>query len=197
MLLPVRTVAPTATPVTTTQLKTHLNVAADDMAQDAYIASLGAAAVSYVDGHAGVLGRALVTQTWTQAFPGFSICLRLPVGDVIAISSIKYYDADGVLQTVASTVYTVLTDRRGPFVTPATGQYWPSPAGGRPDAVEVTWTAGFGPAGTDVPAAIRQALMLLVGHWYENRESVVAGTIAQNVPISSVALLAPFRKTGV
>ncbi|MBW5800068.1 head-tail connector protein [Halomonas elongata] len=37
------------------------------------------------------------------------------------------------------------------------------------------------------------AMLLLIGHWYENREAVVMGTIATQVPMAVEALIAPYR----
>ncbi|NWN92292.1 phage gp6-like head-tail connector protein [Marinobacter adhaerens] len=40
---------------------------------------------------------------------------------------------------------------------------------------------------------ITTAMLLLIGHWYANRESVVIGTTASEVPMAVEALLAPYR----
>lgn len=40
---------------------------------------------------------------------------------------------------------------------------------------------------------ITTAILLLIGHWYANRESVVIGTIVSEVPMAVEALLAPYR----
>jgi hypothetical protein len=34
---------------------------------------------------------------------------------------------------------------------------------------------------------------MLIGHWFENREEVVTGTIATKLPVASENLLRPFR----
>jgi uncharacterized phiE125 gp8 family phage protein len=60
--------------------------------------------------------------------------------------------------------------------------------------VTVTYVAGYGPAGDDVPAAIRHAMLLLIGHWYEHRESVVVGGNPVQVPLAVQALLRPYRR---
>ena len=59
---------------------------------------------------------------------------------------------------------------------------------GRP--VAITFTAGYG-APADVPAAIRQAMLLLVTQWYEHRQ--VTGT-GSTLPFAVEALLAPYRR---
>ena len=55
---------------------------------------------------------------------------------------------------------------------------------------QIRFTAGYG-APTDVPAAIRQAMLLLVTQWYEHRQVTGTGTA---LPFSVEALLAPYRR---
>lgn len=190
MLAPVRTVAPAATPVSLAEAKAHLKVESTD--EDTLITSLIEAATSWLDGYTGILGRALITQTWRRDFDSFG-AWRLPVGDVIALSSISYYDTDNASQTLASSVYQVLTDEIGPYLALKVDQSWPSYYS-RDDAVRVTWTAGYGPNAADVPQAIRQAMLLMIGDWYRSRENTVIGDSASELPLAVKALLAPFRK---
>ena len=194
MLAPVRISAPVATPVSVSEAKAHLRV--DDTNSDTLIQSMIDAAVAHLDGWAGILGRCLVTQSWRQDYPAFASRLRLPLGPVATISSITYYDADNASQTLASAVYTHLTDATGTYVTLKPDQEWPATYR-RPEAVSITYVAGT--SATDVPAAIKQAILLLVGAWYENREETVTGTTAAQLPDSVAvrALLAPYRKVGV
>lgn len=49
----------------------------------------------------------------------------------------------------------------------------------------------------DAPKDIQAAVLLLVGHWNENRESVVTGTIASEVPMSVQMILAPHTRVSV
>ena len=99
----------------------------------------------------------------------------IPRSPLISIDSIKYFDPSNVLQTVAPTgVYSSfpsgVSSHGGVFLLD--GQVWPAIAN-RPDAVQVTFTAGYGSVPTAVPARMRQALRLMVHHYYDNRSSVV------------------------
>lgn len=192
MLAPVRTVLSSTPLVTLAEAKLHLGII-NSVEQDALINSLVNAATSYLDGYSGILGRAMLTQTWRQDFAGFSKCMRLPVGNLIAVSSVQYYDSFNNLQTLSADAYSSLSDELGPFLVLNSGFSWPSTFDRR-DAVRVTWTAGYGPAATDVPAAIKEAVLLLVGHFYGNREAVTVGTLASELPLGVAALISPYRR---
>jgi uncharacterized phiE125 gp8 family phage protein len=191
MLAPVRTIAPAETPVSLAEAKAHLRVEHSD--DDALITGLIAAATDHLDGWSGVLGRCLVTQTWRQDFAGFADCLRLPLGPVASITSVTYLDGDNAEQTLPDTDYQLLTDALGALVALAPGRSWPATCA-RPDAVSVTFVAGS--AADDVPPALKVAIMLLVGHWYERREAIDGNTLAE-LPFSVSALIAPYRRIGV
>ncbi|MDZ3990372.1 head-tail connector protein [Pseudomonas sp. Teo4] len=45
--------------------------------------------------------------------------------------------------------------------------------------------------------AIRQGALLLIGHWYSARETVVTGTIATEMPMATQALWGPHRWVNV
>lgn len=61
------------------------------------------------------------------------------------------------------------------------------------NAVAVRCVVGYGSTASTVPAAIRAAMKILIGHWFEHREPVVTGTIVAQMPMSVDALLWPFK----
>lgn len=188
MLAPVRVSPPATTPVSLTEAKAHLRV--DHTDDDVLITSLIDAAVDHLDGWTGILGRALVTQSWRQDFAGFG-CLRLPLGPVASITQIKYL-SENAEQTLSPAVYVLRADARGAYVDLASGQSWPG-VYSRPDAVSVTYMAGAATA--EVPAALKAAILLFVGHLYANREAV--GETQSELPLGYYALIAPYRRIGV
>ena len=117
-----------------------------------------------------------------------------PARDVI----VKYVDVDGVEQTLAETVYSVNQFRAPGEVGLAYNQSWP-PARNEQGAIRVTYTAGYNIPGTSpageypLPAAIRAAMLLLIGNWYENREAVVVGATVAELPLGVQSLLQPYR----
>jgi len=135
-------------------------------------------------------------------FPHNADQLVLPANPALSVESIAYTDTEGNAQTVTGFV-TQLT-RAESVVVPAFGQSWPDSRGYLGD-VTVTFKAGYAPdaasSPTDyranVPASIKNAILLLVGHLYENRESVNIGNITSKVPMTFESLLWPHRIVGV
>jgi uncharacterized phiE125 gp8 family phage protein len=193
MLAPIRTIAPVNPLLTIEEVKAHLHV--DHSDDDAMISGFVDAASSHVDGYAGIVGRALVTQTWAVDFPAFSNRMDIPLGPLQS-ATVGYYDSLNVLQTLSSSVYAVLSDALGPYVSLKYDQQWP-PTYTREDAVRITWVAGYGANAAAVPAAIRQAMLLMIGGWYQNRESVAVGMSVEKLPFAVEALLSPFRRVGI
>ena len=45
----------------------------------------------------------------------------------------------------------------------------------------------------DVPQPLRQAIQLLVAHWYENRGLIAVGQTVAVLPATVAAMIAPYR----
>lgn len=178
--------APSVEPLTTAEAKLHLRV--DESADDGLIDGLILAAREQAE---AFTKRALITQTWELIFDNFSNCIELPKADLQSVTSIKYIDTDGVEQTLATSVYTVDTDSEPGRVYLAYNQTWPT-VRAIPHAVTIQFVAGYGAASTAIPGSILSAMKLMIGHWYENREDSIVGTIAAPIPFGSRALLGPY-----
>ncbi|MGV8830337.1 MAG: head-tail connector protein [Devosia sp.] len=216
MYSPILVTPPAMTPISVADAKVHLRQAEYDASgaviagdDDALISAFIDAAVSCLDGWTGILGRCLVEQSWRQDFDSFAGCLRLPLAPALGITSVVATDADGAEATVPDTAYSLLTDALGPFVrlnSSFVAPYSLADAAG----VSVTFTAGYAtipevaavgetaaiPAQSTVPAAIKVAILLLVGDWYNNREASMPGTVSE-LPFAVNALISPFRRISI
>ena len=170
-----RTTDATTEPVSTDDLKAHLYI--DDNDLDAWLTVAEKAARNYCE---RVTRRQLVNATWTLTLDGFSDPIKLPKPPLSSVTKINYIDTGGDTQTVSTAVYTVFTDREPGEVVQAYNQTWPTPRG-QPEAVSVVYVAGYGTAATNVPETLRLGIQTLVGHWYENRESVVVGSASKPI----------------
>lgn len=186
-----RVAAPSVPLATLAEAKAWLRVDfADD---DDLIEALVAAATDHVDGGSGVLGRALITQSWSLTLSSFPETdrLYLPVPRVHSVTSITYRDSADVEQVLAADQYRLVAEDDEAVIELVSGGSW-GQTGDRTDAVTVTYVTGYGDAASDVPQAIRTAVLLLVGHWYETRRAVTDKGYS-DLPMGVKALLANYR----
>ncbi len=181
--------------VTLAEAKAQLRVPTAFTDDDTYIENLILAAETHLDGRAGMMGRALVTQTWTGTIDfAFPSQIEVPLPPLQSVSSIKYLDGNGDQQTLASDQYQVINNVEPCLIVPAFGATWPSVRSQR-HAVEVVFVAGYG-AASDVPMRIRQMVLFLVSHWYINRVPVNIGNIVNSIPDTFDALFNASRSWG-
>ena len=214
-----RITGPAIEPVSVAIAKRHLRVDFD--LDNEYIAALVSAARENVEGQ---MNRAIFNQTWCltlDQFPyatsfstvapnvrdnylGYGLYyswmeISLPWPRLSSIASITSLDGNGDQQTLDPSLYCFDTSSEPARILPANGGSWPYPATYAPGTVKITFVAGTYGDGVMVntcPAAIKHAILLLVGHWYTNREAVVPGGMA-NLPLAVDALLAPYKFYGL
>ena len=183
--------APTTYALTAAEVETHLYII-DDTSYEDYLDTLIAAATAWTEEY---LQRKLITQTWYVYCDGFPAGpLTLPFGDLQSVTAIKYTDVDDTEDTLSSANYYVDTDSTPGRVVLKDGEVWPSVTLRPMNPVEVEFVTGFG-AATAVPDSIKHAMKMLIGHWFEHRESVVITNMinVHNMPFAVTALLYPHR----
>jgi uncharacterized phiE125 gp8 family phage protein len=179
--------APTVEPLTLTEAKDHLRVT--DTEDDTYITSLITVARKYIEENYAI---SIINQTWDYYQDNFMDEIELPRAPLSSVTAVTYADTDGATQTLATGVYTVDTDSTPGRIYEAYDQTWPS-VQSIPKAIKVRFVGGFSAAATGVPVDIKQAILLMVGHWYENRENVLVGVNASELPLAVDSLLSPYR----
>jgi uncharacterized phiE125 gp8 family phage protein len=191
--------APANDPVTLTEAKAHLDVEHSD--HDTLIAALVDAAVSMVDGPKGFTGRAIISQTWDYYLDAFPDCnaeaIELPLPPCISVTGVYYTDAAGVEQTWDAASYHADLYSEPARILPAAGGSWPTPDDERPNAVRIRFTAGYvtndSPPTDNQPAAIKAAILLIVGDLYRSRETAVIGQTVSKLPWTAEMVLQPYR----
>lgn len=164
---------PAIEPVTVAEAKLHCKV--DVTTDDALIANLIVAARQYAE---TFTQRAFISQTWDLKLDAFPCgVLTLPMPPVQSVTSITYLDTAGDAQAWSTALYQ--TDLpSGLFaaparIAPAYGQSYPLTRSDVFNAVTVRFVCGYGASATAVPTMIREAVLLLVGWMYEQRQSTV------------------------
>lgn len=165
--------------VTLDLAKLHCSV--DGSEQDVLITGFVEAATEAV---AQGVGMALGPETWLfKCGPAFGP-VALPVSPATALVSISYLDVDLVVQTADLADFDLFVDEPISWVQPKPGKSWPRSAP-RPDAIWISFSAG--PV-APLPA-LRVAVLLLVGHWFANREAVSAAGAPLELPASVQSLI--------
>jgi uncharacterized phiE125 gp8 family phage protein len=178
-----RLTAPAVEPLTLLEVKEACRIDGPD--QDGFLARAIKAARELIEGPDGA-GLVLVASQWRMQLDDLAAELWIPMGPVIAIDNLQYLDTAGALQTIPPADYQWRPGRFEARIKPAYGQSWP-PVHRQYDAVRVTFTAGF--AGTEqeppslamIPEPLRIAMLMLIGHWHEHRETMAVGTFPTEV----------------
>lgn len=195
--------AAAATPVSLTEAKMHLRLAATEAAallyadENSYLTALIEAATALTE---IITDRALITQTWDLYLQDW------PVGDSIeigkpplqSVTHVKYTDYDGTETTWSSSEYIVDTDSEPGRIVLAYGYNWPDFTPYPKNPINVRFIAGYGAAGSAVPDPIIHAIKLLISHYYDNREHAIIGmnTSIQELPFGVMSLLSAYREVG-
>jgi uncharacterized phiE125 gp8 family phage protein len=178
---------PPIEPVSLAEAKAYLRVEHND--DDDVIAALIAGARVHIE---ALTRRALITQSWRlirDEWPadGRIAVTPVPLREVLAA---RVYKLDGSPQAIDTAAF-VADMASAPAVLGFTLGAVPSP-GRTVGGIEIDVEVGYGDAASDVPLPLRQALRMLLAHWYENR-----GLLGENgfvpLPQGAAALLAPYR----
>jgi len=173
-------------PVSLTEAKLHLKV--DITTDDTLITNLIVAATQVSEEYTN---RFFIDTVVNQTCSDFKELSELFKSKVSAVTHIKYYDSDNAQQTWASSNYVVNKEYEPCQINLVVDKSFPNIAD-RIDAVECRYTVGYGTA-SDVPDVIKQAILLTLGNWYENRMSVITGRTTTEMPMSAKFLLDTYK----
>lgn len=185
-----RIVPPAVQAVTLMQAKAHLRISTDD--DDAVLSALIEAAIDYLERDVGL---ALIRQTWRFWFDEIPATLvlpinRKPVSDVVQIT---VYDSQGMPENLAAADYFLNTVTTPARLRLAADSDWSAVQNG----IEVEVQCGFGTTGAEVPNSLRQAVLVLVAHWFEFRGAFDPSDQPVSIPDAYKRLLKPWRRMGL
>jgi uncharacterized phiE125 gp8 family phage protein len=178
---------PAVEPVTLAAARAHLRV--DGADEDAAIVDLIAAARRHVE---AATGRALLEQGWRIVRDGVRPAgiVRLEPAPVMSVDAVTLRAADGTASVLPTDGYVVDLVSSRLRILP----------GARPALsacqVEIDITAGYGTEPAHVPEPLRQAVLMLVAHWYSHREAALAA-VPVPLQLGVDSLMRPYRLTRV
>lgn len=182
---------PTVEPVSVAQANFHLRltVEADDVSPQPEDALVGALITAARQAAENFLNRPVAEATFELRSGCFDV--EIPASPVSELVSVIYTDTDGLPVTVSPSLYRLAGPVDAPELRLAYAASWPTDVRDEDDAVAVQFVAGYGSA-YPLPAPIYQAILLIVGHLYENREDTSTANLKE-LPMGSRYLLNPYR----
>ena len=188
MLVELTTVPSMAIPVA--EFKDHLRLGtgfADDGVQDEMLEVYLRAAMAAIEARTGKM---LITRgfSWTLTAWRDLAAQALPTAPVSAITSLSITDRLGAAEVIAADKYVLEQDMHRPRLVATTICLPAIPVAG---TAVILFNAGFGAAWSDVPADLRQAVLILAAHYYEHRhgDSAMGGEL----PIGVASLIQRYR----
>tara|TARA_R100001591_G_scaffold17596_1_gene23845 strand:+ start:5948 stop:6514 length:567 start_codon:yes stop_codon:yes gene_type:complete len=176
---------PTQQVVNFDDLRDHLRIETHD--DDALLVQYLDSATAQAENYTGLHLRSQTIKLWFDHFPTDS--LKLYAAPFMAITRVDYYDTDNALQTYA--LSDVDVDLYQGLIRPYPTKTWPDTYD-RYNAVGIEATVGYTAA--TLPVAIRQAILMMAGHFYENREATAPRAAPKSIEFGFKALLDPYRR---
>jgi len=197
--------------VTTAQIKSNLRIANSDSTHDTQIEICRDASISVAKEY---LQKSLMNRTLKLSLDNIPFAdsilpekegittgpfleyrqrsVNLPFSPLVSVSSVKTFDDSDNETTMASSRYYVDTSSEYGRVILRTGETWDDMLRVG-NAIEITYVAGYGTVATSVPAGIRQGIIVLASHYFENPEMVIKGQNTSVIPTLVNSLWKPFR----
>jgi len=182
-------------PITLSEAKAHLRV--EDTNDDTYITTLISVARSACENYLGyMLARNSDVNFYLDQFPSSSVIVLHGVWQPGTVA-ISYYDTDDSVAIWSAVNYSVDQDSQPARIFLNDSSNYPNTSENIPSGINIDMT-NAGPADVDeIPKAIYQAMLLVIGRYYENRQDVVTGTQVHEVPKMVGHLLNPYRIVGI
>lgn len=191
-----RQTPPAVEPVSLAEAKAHCRIDTND--DDAYVASLITAAREWCEQY---LDRTLVQTQWVMRFdrfpPSGTEAIELPrppmatSGTATAVT-VTYTADNGTTAAYAAEQFRVDRNATPGAVLPVYAGSWPVHRDDS-NSVSISWWAGYGSSSSDVPAAIRHAMLMLIAYWYDNRSAVLIGSISKQLEFAVESLLSSHK----
>ena len=179
------TTPPTVEPITLTEAKAHLRITHTD--DDTYISTLMIAARRLVEARTGLR---LLQQGWSvflDCWPCDGV-ITLPLTPVSSVDDIITYGDLDTPATIDHAHYFLDGASSPPRVVFRQGRQ-PANPGRVAKGIEIRVQAGFGATAAAIPQELKQAILLIIAHWFSKRGEGDDGVL----PMAVLELLSPYR----
>tara|TARA_R110000744_G_scaffold278092_2_gene390377 strand:- start:6563 stop:7165 length:603 start_codon:yes stop_codon:yes gene_type:complete len=185
------TYTPNATQVVTlAEAKSHLRV--DFSEDDAYINSLCMAAQETFENYCNVILMDTTISQFCSYWTDTQQLYHSPISGSgeASVTSIEYF-VNGTLTTWPNTNYIPNIHACPVTIWTAENETYPT-QDVRPDAIKIIYKIGYNNI-ANVPDGAKQAIKILVGQWYENRQEAVVGRSVGRIPMTATYLMNKYK----
>lgn len=175
--------------VSLAEFKEHVNWPSADTSQDTVMTAYIKAATENAK---QFTGREFLNTTWQLLLNNFPSRIALTKSPVSSVTSVSYYNSDNVLTTLSADEYQVVEGGEYGFAGIVFDGNIPSTYNKEQNVV-IEYVSGYGSATSNVPEAIRVAVMMQAANWFANRESEQTGTNVVQLANGVQHLLYPYK----
>lgn len=157
---------PTALAVSMAEARVAARVDLDADGSSPLDGEIARAIRTYTSEAEGETNRAIMEQTWLLTLDAFPAAIQLRYPPLLQVDHIKFYDVDGVQQTLHPDDFEVDAESEPAWIVPAPRRAWPATAR-RIKAVEVQFTCGYGADPALVPDAISGFILARISEQFK------------------------------
>ncbi|MCX7903039.1 MAG: head-tail connector protein [Caloramator sp.] len=175
---------PKADVLTLEEVKSHLRVDGDD--EDSIISSYIKAAREYAE---IFTGRSFVEKTYeyiTNPKEKYAY-IELPMPPLVEVLEVSAMQSTNEELLNEGKDYYIIKGYDESLIYPSLERGWPKETLDRLGGIKVKYRAGY----SEAPMSVKQAILILVAHFYENRENLIARDYKE-IPFGVSSLLRPF-----
>jgi uncharacterized phiE125 gp8 family phage protein len=185
---------PSKFPVTVPQVKQYLGLDEDNNDFNSLLNSLLDSAIRRVELNTGLR---LITQSWYQYefdWPMDEDYFELRLNPVQSVTAVKYkvYNSSSYTTWAAANYELDETAEPARLWLGDTAS-WPTSSLSYVKPIQIEFVAGFGDDEDDVDGEIVMAIKQMVEHWFENRGTIITGTIVAKIPDTAADIIAQRR----
>lgn len=180
---------PLVPPISLSEVKNHLRL--DTSEEDLVVQGLIDSATVFCE---DFQRRCFINRTmslWLQELP---MCeqIEIPRPPLVSVEALIIHYTDGTTQTIDSSLYEVHTENEPGTIIMSSNASITIPSDKtilQVNPYEIQFTCGYGTSSKDIPANVKQAMLLLIGHWFNNKEDTIPGVMITQIPTGAKSLL--------
>lgn len=180
---------PAQEPVSLEEAKTFMRL--DGTQDDVLVSTLITAARIHIE---TTIGKVLITENWSFFLDKWpkSKTIYFPLDPIQEIEEIRFHNSEDSYTVIDVEDYSIDLVSSNPRLLFNGAK--PTAPSKKLNQLEIRFVAGYGDTPADVPSDLKQALLMLAAHWFEQRDPIAFGGSFAEIPRTIEALLSNYKK---